>query len=83
MSPVLLGPGNCVAATGLSWRHLRDNAPALGVPLLRVGRKQCVRADQLLAALDRAAQATSAASPTYADAAAAIRQSLGLRRIGK
>jgi hypothetical protein len=83
--PIVIGPANCLAATGWPWRWIRDTAPRLGVPLLVVGRKQGVRADLLLAALERAgATATSAEQPmAHADPAEAIRRSLGLRRVAK
>lgn len=51
-SVLLLGPGNSMAAIGASWRWVRDTAKRLGVPFLKVGRKQFVEANAFIAALD-------------------------------
>lgn len=85
--PVLIGPRNCEACTGLPWRSVRDNARAMGVPVLLVGRKAAVPAAALLAALERqdvtgdserdAPPALPSIAPT--DPAQHIRATLGLR----
>lgn len=83
--PALLGPRNCEAATGLPWRHVRDHARALGVRLVRVGRKLAVPADEFLAALEAANDQADAGGKSYhsadpADAAAEIRRLVGCGR---
>lgn len=79
LAPVLLiGPKNAEAATGLPWRHLRAHAPALGVPVLRIGRKVCIPAQALLAALLESSTRSEPENPEEA-----ILRSLGLvRRTG-
>lgn len=51
-SPLLIGPRNCEAICGLPWRHVRDNARSLGVPVVIIGRKAAVPAAAFLAALE-------------------------------
>lgn len=83
--PLLLGPKNCLAAIGADWRWCRDQARALGVPLVGVGRKQFVRADLFLAALEAANDQEEAKQPgkdcqVDFDAAAEIRRLVGCGR---
>jgi hypothetical protein len=77
--PLLLGPKNCLAAIGADWRWCRDQARALGVPLVGSGRKQFVRADLFLAALEAASNDT-AEPEDETDAAAEIRRLVGCGR---
>jgi hypothetical protein len=79
--PLLIGPRNCEAVCGLPWRHVRENARSLGVPVLLIGRKAAVPAAAFLAAAERQeaeAQPEKALPPT--DPAEAVRQIL--RRAG-
>ncbi|HVY26939.1 MAG TPA: hypothetical protein VHB79_10315 [Polyangiaceae bacterium] len=79
---LLLGPRNCEAVCGLPWRHVRDNARQLGVPVLLVGRKAAVPAAKFLEALERqqnTAQANTDA-PVTVDPAEQVRALL--RRAG-
>jgi len=84
---IYLGPLNAEAVTGLPWRRVRDHARELGVPMVRLGKALLVPADALVAALgERMAHADS---PTVAaseapplDPAAAVRERLGVRRVG-
>lgn len=75
--PVLLGPKNCEAATGLPWRWCRDTAQRLGVRLVTAGRKQAIPADQFLAALEAANETSEPAAEI--DAAEQVRRLVGLR----
>lgn len=76
--PVLLGPKNCEAAVGAPWRWVRDQAAVLGVPLVGSGRKQFVRADLFLAALEAANETTE--PPAELDAAEQVRRLIGVSR---
>lgn len=82
--PVLLGPKNTEAATGLPYRWVRDNAARLGVPFIGAGRKRAVRADLFIAALEREQLVTVTSStgerPQSVDPAEQVRQLL--RRAG-
>ena len=78
---VLLGPRNCEAVCGLPWRHVRENARALGVPVLLVGRKAAVPAAAFLAALERK-NATSSHVEAVADVDSAEQVRELLRRAG-
>ena len=53
MQPLTIGPRNAEAATGVTWRWIRDHAPELGVQVVRVDGKAFVLAAELLAALER------------------------------
>lgn len=77
--PALLGPRNCEAATGLPWRHVRDHARALGVRLVRVGRKLAVPCDEFLRALE-AANDQSNGPEIETDAAEVVRSLIGCGR---
>lgn len=82
-APVLLGPKNCEAATGLSWRWVRDAARELGVPFLCAKRKCAIRTEAFMAALERLNSAPDAPLTTdepMTDPAALVRQLLGKRR---
>ena len=69
-TPLAVGPGNCVAVTGLPWRHVRDHYRALAV---RVGRKLVIPSTPLLAALERDFRAENDAPLTSEDAAERVR----------
>lgn len=75
--PLLLGPKNCEAATGLPWRWCRDTAQRLGVRLVTAGRKQAIPADQFLAALEAANETSEPVAEV--DAAEQVRRLVGLR----
>ena len=84
VTPLTLGPGNTKPATGLEWRHVRDLARCLGVPLMRAGRKLVVRADLFIAALESqkdkpSEQAAEQLHPE--EAAARVRAMLGKRLV--
>lgn len=91
MAPVLLGPANALAATGASWRWVRDAAAELRVPLLKHGKKQFVDAAAFVAALRKAQAAGDAPRPegqedepmSVEEAAAIIRNRIGLRLRGR
>lgn len=55
LRPVTIGPANCEAVTGMSWRHVRDHADELGLEFIEVGAKRVILADRFLAALQRRA----------------------------
>jgi hypothetical protein len=81
--PLLLGPKNTEAMAGVSWRWLKDHAPALGLTILRVDSKPFVVADDALAAIRRHGVAEVPANddecdsePTIAD----LRARLGLQK---
>lgn len=78
--PLLLGPKNCEAATGLPWRFVRDHARQLGIEPIRVGKKLCVPVAAFLGAL-RPANGDYADEQVPADAAAQLRERLGLRLV--
>lgn len=65
-SPVLIGPANAEAITGLSWRHVREVAAKTpGIRVMRsgvAGRIAAVVAEDFLTVLAKPAEA-SAASP--------------------
>lgn len=56
MRPLTIGPANAEAATGVSWRWIRDHASQLGVEIVKIDGKSVILADRLLAALERRAQ---------------------------
>jgi hypothetical protein len=80
--PVLLGPKNTEAATGFTYRWVRDTAARLGVPFVMAGRKRAVRADLFLAALEREQEPAREVrtKPALADPAEQVRALL--RRAG-
>lgn len=80
--PVLLGPKNTEAATGFSYRWVRDTATRLGVPFVGAGRKRAYRADLFLAALEseQVDVESTTAAPAPDDPAEAVRAIL--RRAG-
>lgn len=83
--PLLLGPANTEAATGFSYRWVRDTASRLGVPFVGAGRKRAVRADLFLEALERQVVPIAELSdfPVEAsDPAATVRALLGKRKAG-
>lgn len=43
-APLAIGPVNCEAMLGVSWRWLRDHAPSLGLTIYRVGSKSFIDA---------------------------------------
>ncbi len=79
--PMLLGPANAAAATGASWRWVRDTAALLGVRFVGAGRKRFVPAAEFLAALARDAEPSNdPAVGTPEDPAVVVRRALGLQR---
>lgn len=44
LSPLLVGPANCPAALGVSWRWLRDHSTALGLTILTIDGKSFIDA---------------------------------------
>lgn len=77
--PALAGAANCKDVIGPNWKHVRAHAIELGVPLLRIGRKDFVEVDAYLEAVRN----NNSAAPTVAtaDPAATVRQ-IVLRRAG-
>ena len=91
VAPLLLSSDNAVAAVGQSWRWCRDQARALGVPVIEAGRKSFIDAARFIEALRADRTATPApALPAEPDeapvelspeqAAEVVRRSLGKRR---
>jgi hypothetical protein len=48
---LIIGPKNCEAITGWPWRHVRDYARKLGLPVLTLGRKHGVEARVFMSAI--------------------------------
>ena len=85
VAPLLIGPANAVAATGLPWRWISEHAAALGVAFVGTGRKRAVKAGDFIAALERSGiEASDDGTPPVElapiDAAEHIRRALGVRR---
>ena len=78
---LLLGPRNCEAVCGLPWRHVRDNARLMGVPVLLIGRKAVVPAAAFLAAIERHQHVEPANTVAAVDPAEHVRELL--RRAGE
>lgn len=78
--PLLVGPANCEAMTGMPWRHIRDHAEELGLTFVSVGNKRAIVAADLLVAL--AGRASREAAPAEVDELEAMRRRLGKQRIG-
>jgi hypothetical protein len=57
VAPIYIGPANAEQVTGAPWRWCRDFAKANGIAVLRAGAKSFIRADELAAAIARAAVA--------------------------
>lgn len=51
LGPLLIGPKNCEAALGVSWRWLRRQAPALGLEVVQIERKAFIDAQAARAAI--------------------------------
>jgi hypothetical protein len=68
----------------MPWRHVRDHARAMGVGLIRVGRKLAVPAAEFLEALGRERLKGAAdvldSSLTSADPVSTVRAMLGKRK---
>ncbi len=77
--PALAGAANCRDVIGPNWKHVRAHAVELGVPLLRIGRKDFVEVDAYL----QAVRNNNSTGPTIvsADPAEAVRSIL--RRAGE
>ena len=73
----LVGPANCVAATGLPWRRVRDAAVRLGVRRVRVGRATLVPLGELLEAIECDGRRVAVAQPTPVDAREQVLLALG------
>lgn len=85
VAPLLVGPANALAATGLPWRWLRDFWAARGRSFVGAGYKRAIPAAALLDEL--AASGVDPAGPPLADAAPAdpaevVRRALGLSQGG-
>lgn len=48
---LIIGPKNAEQLTGWPWRHVRDHARRLGVPILTLGRKHGIDAKAFFAAV--------------------------------
>ena len=53
--PELVTIRNCTSELGLSWRHALGVAKKLGVPILRIGRKDAFSRQVFLDAVEREA----------------------------
>jgi hypothetical protein len=74
---IAVGPRNAEAATGHTWRWLRDHRDELGVRLVRVDGKQMFLAHELRQALERVAGAVEPSAPqTEADELDVARRAL-------
>lgn len=81
VNPILIGPANAIAATGLPWRWCRDTASELGVPFVGARRKRAIRADAFVAALEGSSRNGGTANGASAvDPAEKIRALLGKKR---
>lgn len=58
LSPILVGPHNVEAATGLSWRECLALARRLGVRVVESGDRRVLSARELLAALEASVEPT-------------------------
>ena len=59
MLPIAISSKNAESAVGVPWRWLRDHAAELGVTIIKIGGKSMIKADDLLAALERRACPTT------------------------
>jgi hypothetical protein len=83
--PLIIGPANAVAATGFSWRWVRDLWEARGRAFVGAGRKRGIPAAALLDELTRvgadpALPSVATAEPEPLDAAAAVRAAIGVSK---
>lgn len=83
VQPLLIGAGNAVAMTGMSWAWVRRFARAHGIPTYRVGpRKQLVDGAALLEAIRRASEREQSMAPlTDEQERERMRRRLGLERV--
>lgn len=81
-APLLIGPGNALAAVGAPWRWVRDTARELGVRFVGAGKKRFVPAAEFLAALERGGRTVEDLETlaVASDPAEAVRRALGLTR---
>lgn len=83
VTPLAIGPANCEAMLGVSWRWLRDHAAELELTIMRVDGKSFVDAAAALDAIRRHGQIQLTEEPLDAapgDELAALRARLGKRR---
>lgn len=89
VAPLAIGPANCEAMLGVSWRWLRDHAAELGLTVLRVDGKPFVDAAAAIDAIRRHGKAPPPPAdegekmsdpPSPGDELAALRAKLGKRR---
>lgn len=82
--PLVIGPGNALAATGWPWRWCRDFWEARGRAFVGAGRKRGIPAAALLEELARVGADQTLPSVADAieplDAAAAVRAAIGVVR---
>lgn len=84
VAPILLGPANAEAATGLPWRWCRDFAAAHGVRFVGSGKKRALIASEFVAALERASASPAPATEPANDDAVQVDHAEELRRrLGK
>ncbi len=57
VAPAMIGPDNCVATLGMSWREALHVVRELGVPVAQVGARQLISARALVEALERRVEA--------------------------
>ena len=51
--PILVTPLNAESVCGDHWRHIRDWAREHGVPIFQLRNRPCIRATELLAAIEQ------------------------------
>lgn len=85
VTPIIVGPGNALEATGFPWRWCRDFWESRGRAFVGAGRKRGIPAQQLLeelelAGADSALPTLADAAPEPVDAAEAVRRAIGVSR---
>lgn len=85
VAPLTIGPANCEAVLGVSWRWLRDHAKGLELTILRVNGKPFVEAAAALEAIRRHGVKPQSEEPPQdtapeADELSGLCKRLGLRR---
>jgi hypothetical protein len=83
MTPLYIGPANAVYLVGLAWRRVRDNARALGIQTVKVGKAELVPAAAFMAAFTKTGDQGEPKNPTPDEAAAYVRRQLGRERRAK
>jgi len=54
IAPLVVSDRTCDAVIGVPWRALRAWCAARKIPVVKIGRRPCVRVDSLLAVMERA-----------------------------